>query len=47
MVSIKVVHLLKIYQHAKLCDPTFTGASFASTSEVSMSAILEWLKVQD
>jgi hypothetical protein len=47
MVSLKVVHPLKIYQYTKCHDPTLTGASFASTSEVWMSAILEWLKVRD
>jgi hypothetical protein len=28
-------------------DPTLTGESFASISEVCMSAILEWLKIWD
>jgi hypothetical protein len=32
---------LKIYQHTKFHGPTLTGASFASTSEVWTSAILE------
>jgi hypothetical protein len=31
--KLKVVHPLKICQHTKLCGPTLTGASFASTSE--------------
>jgi hypothetical protein len=34
MVSLKVVHPLKIYQHTKYHGPTLTGASFASISEV-------------
>jgi hypothetical protein len=28
MVSLKVVHALKVYQHAKYHGPTFSGASF-------------------
>jgi hypothetical protein len=47
MVSLKVVHPLKIYQYTKFHVPMLTGASFASTSEVWTSAILEWLKVRD
>jgi hypothetical protein len=47
MVLLKVAHPLKIYQYTKLHGPTLTGASFASTSEVLTSAILEWLKVRD
>jgi hypothetical protein len=47
MFPLKVVHPLNIYQHTKFHGPTFTGASFASTSEVSTSAILEWLKLPD
>jgi hypothetical protein len=38
---------LKIYHYTKFHGPTLTGASFASTSEVWTSAILEWLKVRD
>jgi hypothetical protein len=34
MVLLEVVHPLKIYQHTTFHDPTLTGASFASTSEV-------------
>jgi hypothetical protein len=34
MVSLKVVHPLKIYQFSKFNGSTLTGASFASTSEV-------------
>jgi hypothetical protein len=34
MVSLKVVHPLKIYQYTEFHGPTLTGASFASTSEV-------------
>jgi hypothetical protein len=44
---IEVVYPFKIYQHAKFHGPTFTDASFASTSEVWTSAILEWLKLRD
>jgi hypothetical protein len=47
MVLLKVVHPLKIYQYTKFHGSTLTGASFASTSDVWMSAILEWLKVRD
>jgi hypothetical protein len=32
---------------SKLNGPTLTGASFASTSEVWTSTILEWLKLRD
>jgi hypothetical protein len=42
MGSLKVVHRLKICQYTK-----FHGASFASTSQVWTSAILEWLKIRD
>jgi len=42
---IKVVHPLKIYQDTKFHGPTLTGASFASTSKVWTSAILEWLQL--
>jgi hypothetical protein len=41
MVPLKVVHPLKIYQYAKFHGPTLTGESFASTSEVWTSTILE------
>jgi hypothetical protein len=34
IVLLKVVHPLNIYQHTKFHGPTFTGASFSSTSEV-------------
>jgi hypothetical protein len=47
MVLPKVVHRLKIYQYTKFHGPTLTGASFASTSEVWTSAILEWSKIRD
>jgi hypothetical protein len=47
MVSLKVVHPLKIYQNTKFNGPTLIGASFASTSEVRTSAILECLKLRD
>jgi hypothetical protein len=42
MVLLEVVHHLKIYQYTKFHVLTLTGASFASTSEVWTSAILEW-----
>jgi hypothetical protein len=48
MVELKVVNPLKINQYYTKCHgPTLTGVSFASTSEVWTSAILEWLKVRD
>jgi hypothetical protein len=47
IILLKVVHPLKIYQYTKFHGPTLTGASFASTSAVLTSAILEWLKVRD
>jgi hypothetical protein len=47
MVLLKFVHPLTIYQYTKFHGPTLTGASFASTSEVWTSAILEWLKVRN
>jgi hypothetical protein len=47
MVLLKVVYPFKIYQYTKFCGPTLAGASFASTSEVWTSAILECLKVWD
>jgi hypothetical protein len=40
MVSLKVVHPVKIYQYTIFHGPTLTGASFASASEVWTSAIL-------
>jgi hypothetical protein len=46
IILLKVVHHLKIYQYNTFHGPTLTGASFASTSEVWTSAILEWLKVR-
>jgi hypothetical protein len=42
VVLLKVVHPQKIYQHTKFHGPTFTGKTFASTSEVWTSAIFEW-----
>jgi hypothetical protein len=47
MVLLKVVHPLKIYQYIKFHGPTLNGASFASTSEVWTSTILECLKIRD
>jgi hypothetical protein len=47
MALLKVVNPLKIYQYTKFHGPTLTGASFASTSEVWTSAILELLNVRD
>jgi hypothetical protein len=44
---IKSCSSLKIYQYTKCHGPMLTGASFASTSEVWTSAILEWLKLRD
>jgi hypothetical protein len=41
IVSVKVVHPLKIYQHAQFHAPTLRGSSFASISEVSTTATLE------
>jgi hypothetical protein len=46
MVSLKVVHPLKIYQNTKCHGSTLTRASFTSTSKVRTSAILEWLKLR-
>jgi hypothetical protein len=37
---------LKIYQHTTFHGPTFTGASFASISEVWTSTILNWSKLR-
>jgi hypothetical protein len=42
---LNIVHPLKIYNHTKFHGSTFTSKSFASTSEVWMSTILEWLKL--
>jgi hypothetical protein len=47
IVELKVVHPLNVYQYTKFHGPTLNGASFASTSEVSTSTILEWLKIRD
>jgi hypothetical protein len=47
MVLLKVVRPLKFPQHTKCHGPTFTGTSFASTSAVRTSAILEWLMLWD
>jgi hypothetical protein len=47
MVLLKVVHTLQMYQYTKFHGRMLTGASFASTSEVWTSAILEYLKVRD
>jgi hypothetical protein len=48
MVSLKVVHPLKIYQYTKFHVPTLIGASFVSISEVWKSAIWNgwryWIK---
>jgi hypothetical protein len=35
------------YQCVKFQGPTLSSASFATTSEVRTSVILEWLKLQD
>jgi hypothetical protein len=42
-----LIYRLKIYQYTKFHGPTLTGASFASTSEVWTSTIVEWLKIRD
>jgi hypothetical protein len=47
MVSLKVVNPLKAYRCTTFCDSTFSGASFASTSEIWTFAILKLLMVQD
>jgi hypothetical protein len=39
VVLLKVLHPLKVYHNTELYSSTFTGASFASTSEVWMSVI--------
>jgi hypothetical protein len=44
-VSLKVVNISKIYQYSKYHGPTPTGASFAYSSEVLTSVVLEWLEV--
>jgi hypothetical protein len=46
MVSLKVVHPLRIYQNKKFHGPTLIGASFTSTSKVLTSAILERLQLR-
>jgi len=46
MVLLKAVHPLNIYQNTEFHGPTLTGASFASTSKVWTSAILEWLQLR-
>jgi hypothetical protein len=45
--SKKCFVLWKTYKRTKLHDPTLSGGSFASTSQVRMLAILEWLKLLD
>jgi hypothetical protein len=46
MVSLKVVHRLKICQYTQFFGPTLTGAIVVPTSEVLLtSAILELLKL--
>jgi hypothetical protein len=47
LVLLDVIHHLKIYHHTKFHTLTFTGAIFASTSEVWTYAMLEWLKLRD
>jgi hypothetical protein len=46
MVLLKVVQPLKIYQYTKFHGPTLNGESFASTSEVLTSTILEWYGIK-
>jgi hypothetical protein len=45
--SHKKVQHFKIYQHTEFYGYMLTDASFAPTSDVRMSAILKWLKLQD
>jgi hypothetical protein len=47
MILLKVVYLFKIYQHTKFRGPMLTGICLASTSEVWIYTILEWLKLWD
>jgi len=47
LILLKVVHPQKIYQQTEFRGPTSTGESFASTSVVWKSAILEWFKLRD
>jgi len=48
VVSLKVVHPLKVNQHTKFHYPTLTSASYASISEVwTVAFFLEWLKLWD
>jgi hypothetical protein len=46
MISLKVIHPFKTYKHTESYSPTLTGESFAFTSEVRTSTILEWLKLR-
>jgi hypothetical protein len=46
MVLLKVVYSLNVYQNTKFSGPTLSDASFAFTSEVWTSSILEWLQLQ-
>jgi hypothetical protein len=46
VVSLKVVHPLKIYQNTKFDGRALADASVTSTSKVSTSAILEWLQLR-
>jgi hypothetical protein len=45
--KLQVVHPLQVQRHKKFHGPPLTGSSFASTSEVRTSVILEWLKLRD
>jgi hypothetical protein len=47
MAFLKVVKILMIYKNTKYHVSMLTGANFASTSDVSMSAILEWLDIRN
>jgi hypothetical protein len=42
MLLLKVVHPLTTYKHKKFHGTTLTGASFASTSDVLTSAMVEY-----
>jgi hypothetical protein len=46
IVFLKVLRPLKIYQNTEFYGPTLSDVSFAFTSEVWMSTILEWLQLQ-
>jgi hypothetical protein len=47
IVSLKVAYFLKMNQHTRFRGTALTGEGFVSTSEVSTSAFLWWLKIRD